>query len=126
SMGEPAGVGTDLIMQIYARRAELKLPPFCVFGHSGFLKSRAAKLGLDIEIASVRATDSLSVFADALPVVDIDGLVPDHPGKTSMAAAGVVIASIEQAVAATLTGACRGLVTAPIHKGALYHAGFNH
>jgi len=126
SMGEPAGVGPDLILQIYARRAELKLPPFCVFGHSGFLKSRAAKLGLDIEIASARASDSLSGFADALPVVDIDGLVPDHPGKTSMAAAGVVIASIEQAVAATLTGACRGLVTAPIHKGALYHAGFNH
>jgi 4-hydroxythreonine-4-phosphate dehydrogenase len=38
----------------------------------------------------------------------------------------VVIASIERAVHATLHGQCRALVTAPIHKGALYHAGFRY
>ena len=28
SMGEPAGIGPDLILQLYAQRAEYELPPF--------------------------------------------------------------------------------------------------
>jgi len=126
SMGEPAGIGPDLILQIYARRAELGLPPFCVFGNADFLRARAQRLGLNIAIAAVEVERANLDFATALPVVSVDGLVPDHPGKISPVSASAVIGSIESAVAATLTGYCRGLVTAPIHKGALYHAGFKH
>ena len=126
SMGEPAGVGPDLILALYARRAELALPAFCVFGHLEFLRARAARLGLDIAIAPVDASGAMHSFADALPVSPVDGLVPDHPGQTSPVSAGAVIRSIEAAVEATLTGACRGLVTGPIHKAALYNAGFRH
>lgn len=126
SMGEPAGIGPDIILGLYARRAELDLPAFCVFGNAGFLAARAARLGLDIAIAVTTPADAEAAFAHSMPVVDIDGLVGDHPGRTSPLAAGVVIRAIEAAVAATLTGACRGLVTAPIHKAALYHAGFRH
>ena len=126
SMGEPAGIGPDLILQLYARRAELALPPFCVFGQVDFLRARAQRLGLDIAIEAANAEQAGSVFATALPVVTIEGLLPDHPGEVSPLSASAVIGSIEAAVAATLTGACRGLVTAPIHKGALYHAGFKH
>ncbi|SEP72370.1 4-hydroxythreonine-4-phosphate dehydrogenase [Devosia sp. YR412] len=122
SMGEPAGVGPDLILALYARRVELGLPDFTVFGHTEFLQARAERLGLDIAIGAAGSVD----FTDTLPVVDVDGLVPDHPGQTSPVSAGAVIRSIEMAVAATLTGACRGLVTAPIHKAALYNAGFKH
>jgi 4-hydroxythreonine-4-phosphate dehydrogenase len=126
SMGEPAGVGPDIIMALYARRADLGLPRFCVFGHADFLRSRAKTLGLTIDIAEVAPEGADAAFAGALPVVNIYGLVPDSPGQTSPLSAGVVIRSIEAAVAATLTGTCSGLVTAPIHKGALYHAGFKH
>jgi 4-hydroxythreonine-4-phosphate dehydrogenase len=126
SMGEPAGVGPDLILQLYGRRAEFGLPPFCVFGHAEFLRARAARLGLHLKIADVEAQEAGGVFASALPVSAVEGLVPDHPGKTSPVSAGAVIGSIQKAVDATLIGACRGLVTAPIHKGVLYHAGFKH
>jgi len=126
SMGEPAGIGPDLILQIYARRAELDLPAFIVFGHADFLRARAARLGLDIAIVDVSAADGAAAFTEGLPVVTVEGLVPDKPGDTSPLSASVVIGSIQQAVSAVLTGVCRGLVTAPIHKGALYHAGFQH
>jgi 4-hydroxythreonine-4-phosphate dehydrogenase len=126
SMGEPAGVGPELIMQVYARRAELALPPFCVFGQVDFLKSRAQRLGLPVNITASSAEEASQMFGSALPVVAVEGLLPDRPGEISPVSAGAVIASIESAVVATLTGACRGLVTAPIHKGALYHAGFKH
>jgi 4-hydroxythreonine-4-phosphate dehydrogenase len=126
SMGEPAGIGPDLLLRLYADRAELNLPPFVVFGHAGFLRERAARLRLDLDIQSSSASDALSVFGGALPVVDLAGLVPDSPGIPSSTSASVVLGAIAEAVKATLTGTCRALVTAPIHKGALYAAGFQH
>ena len=126
SMGEPAGVGPDIVLALYDRRKELALPPFCLFGNADFLRSRAKRLALDIDFATVGAEGAAEAFDRSLPIADIEGLVPDHPGQTSPLSANAVIGAIYQAVRATLTGACRGLVTAPIHKGALYHAGFSH
>jgi len=124
SMGEPAGIGPDLILRLFASRTDLGLPPFIVHGNAGFLKSRAERLKLDVEIARTTPAEANGVFADALPVADIDGPVPDKPGDSSPLSAKVVIEAISQAVSETLNGACRGVVTSPIHKGALYTAGF--
>lgn len=126
SMGEPAGVGPDIALGLYARRVELNLPPFCVFGNVDFLKARAARLGIEVDIIDCSPGDASATFVRALPVVSVEGLVPDHPGQVSPLSAHAVINAISEAVQATLTGACRGLVTGPIHKGALYHAGFRH
>jgi 4-hydroxythreonine-4-phosphate dehydrogenase len=126
SMGEPAGVGPDILLGLYARREELSLPPFCVFGHIDFLHARAKRLGLKIPFSNTNASEASAVFNQALPVAHVEGLVPDQPGKTSPLSGSVVIAAIEQATEATLSGHCRALVTAPIHKGALYLAGFIH
>lgn len=126
SMGEPAGIGPDLILSLYARRAELNLPPFCVFGHTAFLRARAQRLGLALDIVEAAPGDAVDLFASALPVSPVVGAVSDTPGQTDVRAGGSVIAAIADAVAATLRGDCRGLVTAPIHKAALYHAGFSH
>jgi 4-hydroxythreonine-4-phosphate dehydrogenase len=62
----------------------------------------------------------------ALPVAHVDGLVPDKPGETSALSGKVVIESIARAVKDTLDGECRAVVTAPIHKAALYTAGFKY
>jgi len=126
SMGEPAGIGPDIILALYAQRVALGLRPFVVFGHAGFLKARAKRLGLEIEVAATSPEDAEAVFATALPVADLAGDVPDQPGQPHGGAAPVVIAAIEEAVSAVKAGACSGLVTAPIHKGALYEAGFRH
>lgn len=126
SMGEPAGIGPDLILQLYAQRAAHQLPPFCVFGNIGFLQARADRLGLGLELVGVTPDGAAAMFDRALPVVTIDGLVSDSPGKTSALSAKVVIGAIEQAVAAVQAGTCRALVTGPINKAALYHAGFSH
>ncbi|HUH77609.1 MAG TPA: 4-hydroxythreonine-4-phosphate dehydrogenase PdxA [Devosia sp.] len=126
SMGEPAGVGPDIILDLYARRAELGLKPFCVFGHADFLRTRAERLGLRIDVVEAAPSETGTVFAHALPVISIPGIVADQPGQTFEQSAAVVIGAITAAVAAVREGSCSGLVTAPIHKGALYHAGFKH
>jgi len=126
SMGEPAGVGPDLILALYAQRAGLELPDFCVFGNADFLSARAARLGLTLDIVPVGAGEAADAFGTGLPVVDVGGSVADQPGQIAPETARLVIGAIEMAVTATLGGSCRALVTAPIHKGALYHAGFRH
>ena len=126
SMGEPAGIGPDIILSLFMQRQTLGLPPFLVFGHPDFLAARARRLGLDVAIAESSAENAPTTFATALPVFPIEGDVPDQPGQPSPPSAAVVIGAISAAVRATLSGECRGVVTAPIHKGALYHAGFSH
>ena len=126
SMGEPAGIGPDLILRLYAERAENGVAPFVVFGRAEFLQSRAARLGLRLDVRASTPAEARSVFANALPVVEIDGLAPDKPGAPTAVSAPVVLGAIAEAVKATLTGACRALVTAPIHKGVLYSAGFKY
>ena len=126
TMGEPAGIGPDLIMRLYAARQQLGLPPFIVYGHVDFLKSRAERLGLKLTLAPTDPANAAAVFADAMPVAHVDGLVPDKPGDPSPLSGKVVIEAIARATEATLTGATRGLVTAPIHKAVLYTAGFKH
>ncbi|MEO6015529.1 MAG: 4-hydroxythreonine-4-phosphate dehydrogenase PdxA [Devosia sp.] len=126
SMGEPAGIGPDLILRLYVERAELELPPFVVFGSMAFLAARARRLGLNINFAETTIAEAAAQFPVALPVVHIDGLVPDKPGDTSPLSGKVVMESITRAVAETLAGNCRALVTGPIHKAALYKAGFKY
>ena len=124
SMGEPAGVGPDLILQLFSRRQELNLPPFIVYGQRDFLLHRAARLGLEVAIAETTPDAATELFVTALPLVEVEGLVPDKPGDPSPLSGKVVIEAIALAVADTLRGACRGVVTAPIHKAVLYGAGF--
>jgi 4-hydroxythreonine-4-phosphate dehydrogenase len=126
SMGEPAGIGPDLILQLYAQRAEYQLPPFIVMGSMAFLAARARRLGLSINFAQTNVGEAASQFPVALPVCHIEGLVPDRPGETSPLSGKVVMESIARAVSETLSGACRGMVTGPIHKAALYTAGFRY
>lgn len=126
SMGEPAGIGPDLILRLYANRAELGLPPFIVYGHLDFLRARAARLQLPVTLVESAPREAASRFGEALPVVHVEGLVPDKPGDPTALSGKVVIEAISRAVDASLTGACRAIVTAPIHKAVLYSAGFKY
>jgi len=125
-MGEPAGIGPDLLLRLYADRVALQLPPFVVFGQAAFLRARAARLGIAIDIEPAQPASASAAFATALPVAEIEGLVPDRPGEASPVSAPVVLGAIAQGVTATMTGETRGLITAPIHKAALYATGFKY
>ena len=48
TLGEPAGIGPDITLAAWQRRAELQLPPFYVLADPRFLARRAQLLGLDV------------------------------------------------------------------------------
>ena len=71
TLGEPAGIGPDLALTIWQRRAELDIPPFYIIGEPDFLDRRAAQLGLRIPIERASAANAPAIFRSALPVAEI-------------------------------------------------------
>jgi len=124
TLGEPAGIGPDLALAIWRRRVELELPPFYVVADPGFLRRRAAKLGLDVPIADVTATSAVATFRSALPVLPLDIAVTAEPGYPDRSSAPAAVASIRRAVADVMAGAAAAVVTNPVAKNVLYNWGF--
>src|ERR1700675_4553582 len=124
--GEPAGIGPQITIKAWLRRNELKLPPFYLLGDRGFLGNRAKALGLDVELADVRAEQALATFPDALPVVATGHTATARPGQPDDRSAEAAMASIRQAVGDVVAGRAAAVVTNPIAKSVLYRAGFRH
>ena len=118
SMGEPAGVGPEIIAAAWtALRAEG--PVFVVVGDAALLRAR----GQPVQ-AVLAASDAAAVFGRAIPVLDIPLPAAVAPGRPDAANAGTVADWIEQAVNLAMSGEASGVVTAPIAKAPLYAAGF--
>ena len=127
TMGDPAGIGLDIIATAWAARAREPLPSFLVVGDPEALVERARLLGHDMALDVVdRLDDSGIVHPDRLTVLAVRG---DHEviaGKPDTANAKAVIGAIERAVAETVAGRAAGIVTCPIAKSIVYAAGFPH
>jgi 4-hydroxythreonine-4-phosphate dehydrogenase len=124
TLGEPAGIGPDLALAVWHRRAELDVPQFYVVADPGFLGRRAGRLGLDVPIATVTPNLVAATFSSALPVVALDVAVSAEPGHPDGSSAPAAIASIRRAVADVMAGAAAAVVTNPVAKNVLYNSGF--
>jgi 4-hydroxythreonine-4-phosphate dehydrogenase len=124
TLGEPAGIGPDLALAIWRRRAELGLPVFYLAGDPDFLGRRAEQLGIDVPIATVTPRTAAAAFATALPIVAIDVTVSAEPGRPDRSSAPAAVASIRRAVADVMSGAAAAVVTNPVAKNVLYNWGF--
>jgi 4-hydroxythreonine-4-phosphate dehydrogenase len=124
TLGEPAGIGPDLALSIWSRRAELRLSPFYIAGDPDFLGRRADQLGLDVPIAVATPQTAVAKFASALPVVTIDTSVTAEAGHPDRSSAPAAVASIRRAVADVMSGEAAAVVTNPVAKNVLYSWGF--
>lgn len=121
-MGDPAGVGPEIIFKAWSRlRAEGS--PFVVVGDFQSMASVSGS-GMHLVRRITAPKQAIDVFADALPVLDIPLRSPVVAGQPSATAAPAIIRWIETAVGLALSGSVSGLVTAPIAKAPLYEAGF--
>jgi 4-hydroxythreonine-4-phosphate dehydrogenase len=124
TLGEPAGIGPDLALTIWRRRAELDLPAFYIIGDSDFLRRRAARLGLDVPMTTVTPASAAATFRTSLPIVDGEVAVSAEPGRPDRTSAPAAVASIRRAVADVLAGTAAAVVTNPVAKNVLYNWGF--
>jgi 4-hydroxythreonine-4-phosphate dehydrogenase len=124
TLGEPAGIGPDITIAIWRRRAELSLPPFYLIGDPAFLARRAERIGAPVPIETVEPAQAAAAFAHALPVVDLHMRVSAEPGRPDASSAPAAIGAIRRAVTDVLAGAARAVVTNPVAKNVLYEYGF--
>ncbi len=124
TLGEPAGIGPDITLRAWLRRADLGLDPFYLLGDPDFVRRRAAQLGLDVPITSGDPAHAAAAFATSLPVVDIGMRVSAEPGRPDPSSAPAAIAAIRRAVADTMRGDAAAVVTNPVAKNVLYQSGF--
>ncbi|MEO6041058.1 MAG: 4-hydroxythreonine-4-phosphate dehydrogenase PdxA [Croceibacterium sp.] len=124
SLGDPAGVGPELIAEAWARRDTEALPPFAVVGGAGVLRAAALRRGLTVPVAEIGGpAEALAAFGSALPVLGAAD-APYRPGEPDEAGARLALISLETAAALAVSGSAAGVVTGPVAKDRLARIGF--
>jgi 4-hydroxythreonine-4-phosphate dehydrogenase len=122
SLGDPAGVGPEVIAKAWAVRDAHRLPAFFAIGDR---RSVEAVWSGPIAIISHPA-EAAAHFATALPLLQVDDPGDIEPGKPNLAGARCALDSVEMAVGVARSGAASGVVTGPVAKSQLYAIGFRH
>jgi len=122
SMGDPAGIGPEIIAKAWALRSRERLSPFFAIGDA-----RAVTTVWDGPIAEISAPDeAAAVFDRALPILGVvdGGMI--EPGKPDVDGARCALNALEMAVGLTRSSEVSALVTGPVSKAQLYAIGFTH
>jgi 4-hydroxythreonine-4-phosphate dehydrogenase len=124
SLGDPAGIGPELIAEAWLRREAENLAPFFASGGAQVLAAAAGRRGLSVPIVPIReAGEAQAAFRHGLPVLG-DHDAAYRPSEPDEQGARFAIASLTDAATRTVAGEAGGLVTGPIAKAHLARFGF--
>ncbi len=123
SLGDPAGIGAEVLAKCWDNRGRFELPPFVAIGDP-----RAIAAVWDGPLAIIDDPQEADpAFDVGLPVIQLaaaeDDVLPGHP---SVAGAHCSLDSLEIAVGLARSGSAAGVVTGPVSKEQLYGIGFAH
>ena len=122
SLGDPGGIGPEVVAKCWDRRDELNLPPFVAVGDL-----RSVSVVWDGEIVVVDTPrDAESAFDIGLPLIPVPAAESSVPGVPTVAGAHCSLDSLEIAVGLARSGSVSAVVTGPVSKQQLYHIGFTH
>jgi 4-hydroxythreonine-4-phosphate dehydrogenase len=122
SLGDPAGIGPEVIAKCWDHRHEFALPPFVAIGDG---RSIASVWDGPIEVVDdPRQADA--AFDYALPLIQISAADADIPGHPSVSGAHCSLDALELAVGLARSGSSSAVVTGPVSKEQLYAIGFQH
>jgi 4-hydroxythreonine-4-phosphate dehydrogenase len=129
-MGDPAGIGPEIILKALADPAVYRRCRPILFGHPGLFERliRALRLPLRLEILdrSGGRSGSHGLRSPAcVPIVPLttSGALP-RPGQLSAAGGRLAAQAIERATAWAQAGELDAITTGPIHKVGLSRAGY--
>ena len=121
SLGDPAGIGAEVIAKSWERRRAQGLPPFFAVGDAAAIQAvwpgPLAVIGDPAEAAGA--------FDEGLPVIRVADATT-QPGGLDLVGARNALDALEMAVGLARSGAASGLVTGPVSKSRLYAVGFSH
>ena len=126
SLGDPAGIGPELLAAAWVRREDDGLPPFFAVGGAQVIAAAARQRGITLPISPISdPAEAAEAFAHGLPVLGAnDG--DYRPGEPDQAGARLALASLTRAAQLAASGDAAGIVTGPIAKARLAEVGFTH
>jgi 4-hydroxythreonine-4-phosphate dehydrogenase len=122
SLGDPAGIGPEVIAKCWDHRSQFGLPPFVAIGDG---HSIAAVWDGPIEVVEDPGQAD-AAFDHALPLIQVPSAQEDMPGHPSVSGAHCSLDSLELAVGLARSGSASAVVTGPVSKEQLYGIGFQH
>ena len=122
ALGDPAGIGPEIVAAAWATRRARNLPPFFAIGDL-----RSIKAVSDVPIVVLGAPgDAAAMYPHALPLVQVDDPGEIVPGCPNLPGARCALDSLELAVGLCRAGTASGIVTGPVAKAQLYAIGFTY
>ena len=122
SLGDPAGIGPEVIAKCWDNRSSFQLPSFVAIGDP---RSIGAVWDGPIEVVDdPREADA--AFDYGLPLIQLLAPQPDRPAHPSVAGAHASLDALELAVGLARSGSASAVVTGPVAKEQLYGIGFQH
>jgi 4-hydroxythreonine-4-phosphate dehydrogenase len=122
ALGDPAGIGPEIVAKAWERRAEEGIGRFFAVGSP---EAVAAVWSGPVAIVS-DPQEAEAVFERALPVIRVDGGGGVVPGRPTIESARNSFDALELAVGLARSTAASALVTGPVSKAQLYAVGFTH
>jgi 4-hydroxythreonine-4-phosphate dehydrogenase len=130
TMGDPAGVGPEICLQLLANESIREVAIPIVFGDARLLARCARETGLPSpkRIISEIGWAEKCASLDEPAVLDIFGFDAEDfaPGIVSARTGGAGYRYVEKSIAAVLAGQVQGVATAPLNKEALHAAGITY
>jgi len=125
TMGDPAGVGPEVVVSALASRRARAACRALVIGDGRFLNRAAAVVGRPFRPSVVASAGAASA---AMCLLDLQNADPSEipAGQVNAAAGRAAAEYIEKAVELARAGEVAGIVTAPINKEAIRRAGVPH
>jgi 4-hydroxythreonine-4-phosphate dehydrogenase len=122
ALGDPAGIGPEILTKAWEARRTQSLPPFFAVGD---IRSVAAIWPGPVERITSPA-HAVHLFDRALPLIAVEDAGEIIPGEPNLEGARCSLDSLEVATGLTRSGTASGLVTGPVAKSQLYAIGFTH
>jgi 4-hydroxythreonine-4-phosphate dehydrogenase len=124
TMGDPAGIGPEIIMKALAHAEVHAMCRPLVIGDAARLRRAGEIVGAGIPVDALSSASEANFKTAAVQCVDLE-LVPDDLafGTVSPTAGEAAYRYIEKAVEVVQAGEAQGICTAPLSKEALHAAG---
>ena len=118
TVGDPAGIGPEIVCEAWSRRHAEKLPPFWVIASAPSMEEAARSRGIFLQAIPVDTGDPCDIFPDALPVTSTVER-SWTPGAPDPGTAGFALKALQAALKHARDGTAAALVTGPVSKAAL-------
>ena len=127
-MGDPAGVGPEIIARAFAEPAVIASSRPVVIGSAAIMQEALGLVGSPLALHVVRGIADSRWEAQTLECLDLGNVeAATLPrGEVSAAAGRAAYDYIERAIRLAQAGEIHGIVTAPVNKEALAAAGVRH